>query len=645
MKHDGRQRFVPRPQSRDGVLLPLPWAPPAGEPASLTHWPGRAAALMTARQGMEAASTAEDAIHLALEAAARTLHGAFVAFWRFDAGSGRLCLADWAIQTLGSHAPEGALAVPLVSTASLELLQRGVDLDWTGVIDGAAALQRATVAAHQHLPAPSGWSRLARGWRCPLELWVPVRLPEHGWGRLSVLRPEESPFDAADAVFLEALAHELGWVLADKRLEELGRLALFVSRKAEVDRALALARQQAEAAQAQAREQAHVIAVLQEAIDSLDRSGDLDAFVPTVIGLIARALSPGAVALLQVRAQRCRLRAAWLQGQVLQGEDMLAPAGLEVPALLRELAVGFELPPSGLQACAPQGGGESLVVDHAEAGTMCPFDRFFTTEGGPLALNLPLMASGHALGALGIYRRREQRYTPSEIALAEAIAAQLSLALRAGELAEEARRVATLEERTRLAREMHDTLAQGFTGVLMQLEVADAAVAAHRVDRARTAIATAMEVARDSLGEARRAVRALRNPTLERRGLAEALAELCAQMRSSTFQAVELEVVGARRRLDAHAEEQVLRVAQEALVNAVRHARAHRARVLLRFAADALLLQVRDDGEGIPEQGANPVGFGLVGMRERALSIGATLEIESRPGQGTTVSLRIGAVD
>jgi signal transduction histidine kinase len=116
-------------------------------------------------------------------------------------------------------------------------------------------------------------------------------------------------------------------------------------------------------------------------------------------------------------------------------------------------------------------------------------------------------------------------------------------------------------------------------------------------------------------------------------------------MRSSTFQAVELEVVGARRRLDAHAEEQVLRVAQEALVNAVRHARAHQARVLLCFAADALLLQVRDDGDGIPEQGANPAGFGLVGMRERALSIGATLEIESRPGQGTTVSLRIGAAD
>lgn len=635
MKQESRQRFVPRPLPRDGVVPPLAWEPPGDDAPSLARWPGRAAALVTARQGLEAAATPRAAMQLALEAAARTLHTPWATFWHHDPETGNWSLAEWLLR------PPSALAA---GTAALETLQRGVDLAWSGALDGTAALQRATAADHRHTAAYSEWSRLACGWACPLELWVPVRLPARGWGRVSVLRPGEAPFDAADALYLEALARELGWVLADQRLQELGQLALFVSQNAEAEQALALARQQAQAAQAQAREQAQVIAVLQEAIDSLDRSGDLEAFVPTVIGLIARALSPGAVALLQVRAQRCRLQAAWLQQRVLQREELRSPAGQAFPALLREMAEGFELPPAGLQACAPQGGGESLVVDHgADTAAMCPYERFFTTEGGPLALTLPLMASGHALGALAIYRRREQRFTPSEIALAEAIAAQLSLALRAGQLAEEARRVATLEERTRLAREMHDTLAQGFTGVLMQLEVADAAVSAHRVDRARTAIATAMELARDSLGEARRAVRALRNPTLERRGLAEALAELCAQMRSSTFQAVELEITGAQRRLDAHAEEQVLRVAQEALVNAVRHARAGRTQVLLRFGEDTLLLRVSDDGDGIPEQRTNPAGFGLVGMRERAFSIGAVLDIASRPGHGTSVSLRIGA--
>lgn len=608
-------------------------APGAGDLPSLARWPGLAAALQTARQAMEAAALQDgDPLRLGLGAAARTLRAPYAAFRQLDPESGKPYLAEW-FQAPAEASAHGGLAV----------LMQGQAAAWTGLMDGTAALQRATVTHHPALPALPLGNRLGGCLQRTQEIWVPVRLADRTWGRLSVLRGELDPLETGEALFLEALARELGWVLADRQLASVQRRAAALAAREEeaTAQALGLVRQQKEAAEAQAREQAHVIAVLQEAIDSLDRSGDLEEFVPTVIGLIARALDPGAVALLQVRGPRCRLQAAYLQGQVLRRADLLSPQAPPSP-VLRELTEGFELPPAGLQACATQGSGEAQVVDHADGGASCPFDHFFVSEGGPLALNLWLMASGHALGALGIYRRSGQRYTASEIALAEAIAAQLSLALRAAQLAEEARRVATLEERTRLAREMHDTLAQGFTGVLMQLEVADAAVSAQRVERARTAIATAMDLARDSLGEARRAVRALRNPTLERRGLAEALAELCAQMRSSTFQAVELQVTGAPLRLDAHVEEQVLRVAQESLVNAVKHARARRTVVSLELHAQALRLQVRDDGAGIPQVLSNPAGFGLVGMRERAVSIGATLDVASAPGQGTTVSLRLG---
>ncbi|NML17918.1 sensor histidine kinase [Azohydromonas caseinilytica] len=610
MKNGDRQRPIQFP-SQAGAGLSGPGAAPGLHPASLTHWPGLAAALLTARQGLEAAATEEEALRLALGAAARTLSAPYAAFWQLNRLSGKLCLAEWF----------QAAADPPLGNGQLAPLVHGIELPWAGLIDGTGGLQRATVALHREGPALSAWSRLAGALRCPLEPWVPVRLPDRGWGRLSLLRAEGHAWQPGEALFLEALARELGWTLADKRL------ASAQHRPAEA------------AAQAQAREQAHVTAVLQEALDSLDGSGDLDEFVPTAVGLVARALEPGAVALLQVREQRCRLQAAWLQGRVLRHAELLS-AEPPLPALLRGMAEGFQLP-DRLQGCAAPASSKSQLVDHADAAGPCPLERFFATEAGPLALQVPLAAAGHALGALCIYRRRERAYTPSEIRLAEAFGAQLSLALRAGQLAEQARRVATLEERTRLAREMHDTLAQGFTGVLMQLEVADAAVTAHRIDRARTAIATAMELARDSLGEARRAVRALRNPTLERRGLADALAELCAQLRGSTFLGVALEMAGTAPRLDRHAEEQVLRVAQEALVNVAKHAQARQARVVLGFGPQGLLLQVSDDGSGLPPNAA-AAGFGLIGMRERALSIGATLEIDSVPGQGTTVSLRMG---
>jgi signal transduction histidine kinase len=197
---------------------------------------------------------------------------------------------------------------------------------------------------------------------------------------------------------------------------------------------------------------------------------------------------------------------------------------------------------------------------------------------------------------------------------------------------------AVLAERNRIAGDLHDSLAQGLTGMVLQLESAGAALppsapeARHRVEQAR-------RLAQSSLAEARRCVRALRPEALELAELPEALARMASQLVSDTGVAVEVEVRGARRRLPGEIEGQLFRVAQEALTNAVRHGRPERIVLEVAYDEAAVRLRVTDDGRGfIVTERAPGSGFGLTGMRERVESLGGHLELESRPGTGTHVA-------
>jgi signal transduction histidine kinase len=221
-----------------------------------------------------------------------------------------------------------------------------------------------------------------------------------------------------------------------------------------------------------------------------------------------------------------------------------------------------------------------------------------------------------------------------------------------GELAESERRTGTLAERQRLAREIHDTLAQGFASIVTLYEAARADLAT----RPEVALGRLEEIgrtARSSLSEARRVVWALRPEALEEGTLPDALARLVNDFRSETGLDATSRITGERRELEPDAEATLLRVAQEALANVRRHARARRVALTLSYLEDALLLDVRDDGVGFqhdpadPDRGASEAGgFGLIGMRERVEQLGGTLTIESQPGTGTAIvaSLPLDAV-
>ena len=210
-----------------------------------------------------------------------------------------------------------------------------------------------------------------------------------------------------------------------------------------------------------------------------------------------------------------------------------------------------------------------------------------------------------------------------------------------GELAASERRAGMLAERQRLAREIHDTLAQGFASIVT---LSEAARAQGRLspEAATRRLEEAGQVARASLGEARRAIWALRPEPLEHGSLGRALGELAAGFGSQTGIDTQAAVTGEEVGLAAEAQEALLRVAQEALANVRKHASAHRVRLTLSYLDDATLLDVCDDGVGFDPAapaGSGPGGgFGLAGMRERLGAHGGTLTVEAAPGQGTTVA-------
>jgi signal transduction histidine kinase len=231
------------------------------------------------------------------------------------------------------------------------------------------------------------------------------------------------------------------------------------------------------------------------------------------------------------------------------------------------------------------------------------------------------------------------------------------------QLLTQAREAGVLEERQRMAREIHDTLAQGLAGIITQLEAAD-----QGGDHAETErrIGNAKRLARDSLTEARRSVQALRPEPLEDSRLPDALAKVAERWSATSGVTAEVVTTGAARALHPEVEATLLRVTQEALSNVAKHASAARVWVTLSYMEDVVTLDVRDDGTGFePSHDVTATGqaapaadgcaatgpaavtsggFGLTVMRQRVGRLAGSLEIESEPGSGTVISASLPAI-
>lgn len=206
----------------------------------------------------------------------------------------------------------------------------------------------------------------------------------------------------------------------------------------------------------------------------------------------------------------------------------------------------------------------------------------------------------------------------------------------------EAEFTAILSERNRLAREIHDTLAQGLAATSVQLQLANIHTATD-TNEAKKHIELAQQMVRDSLEEARNTIWNMRPQVLETGDLVNALKNILKQLSEGVVPKADFAVIGQERRLPAVVENNILRLGQEAITNAANHAQAKEIKVLLEYGKKYFSLTVTDDGQGFDPNNPPPSdgGFGLVGIQERAKELNGNLSIHSTPGQGTKISLTI----
>jgi two-component system NarL family sensor kinase len=256
--------------------------------------------------------------------------------------------------------------------------------------------------------------------------------------------------------------------------------------------------------------------------------------------------------------------------------------------------------------------------------------------------SVPLYAHGRQLGVLNVASADWRELTPDDLRLLYTLGDMLSIAIERARLFARSAEIGALEERNRLAREIHDTLAQQLAGITLQLESAEAILeAGGDPDRLHRAISHALEQARASLEEARRSVLDLRAAPLEGRSLSQALAALAKSALQEHGLVVEYRVSGAELPLPARLEAGLYRIAQEAIVNAAQHAGIGNASLHLEITPERVRLAVADRGQGFDLARIPPGRFGLLGMNERARLLGGELRIESSPGSGARIEVSV----
>jgi PAS domain S-box-containing protein len=253
-------------------------------------------------------------------------------------------------------------------------------------------------------------------------------------------------------------------------------------------------------------------------------------------------------------------------------------------------------------------------------------------------LLVPMSFAGRLEGAIGLRFTHKRTFRAEEVELGQALANQVMLAMQLNRLSNESREAAVIAERNRMARDIHDTLAQGFTGVIVQLEAAADATSKGLASEAEEHLRRARDLARDSLREARRSVQALRPTALLDQNVAEALKNLISAMTMGTRLRAEFLLQGEAHALSAELEDDLLRIGQEVLTNTIRHADATEFKAVLMFGAQELRLDLRDNGRGF-DPGNRQDGFGLLGIRERIEGRGGRVTIHSALSKGTSVSI------
>lgn len=458
---------------------------------------------------------------------------------------------------------------------------------------------------------------VAMGWE--LELNVPIVVNGAADGALVLYRGAEVPFGLEEITLAETLAKQISFALQARRLALAAQ-----ERAAEATAALERER----ASRERAAELARANAALRRSIDGIAQSSPREDFLAEMLAatMDLAGAQGGAVVL--------------ARGDVAE-HVVLMEHGRRVPRETQEREGTYVVPiPPKLRESMLRARVEGEVWNAPPGdGTHPPaFVEYHRARGNKAVRLLPFVAQGRVMGWMGLGFATADPRVSDRLDLLRVLAEQVTVAIRLYQLADEAEAAAISHERNRMAREIHDTLAQSFTGIFLQLEAAGE-LAASKPDLARVCIARAEKLAREGLREARRSVLSLEPDALVYRDLATALRRLT-QSTLGTGLRAELEISGEPRVVSPDLGLNLLRIAQEALGNAQRYSGADEVRIRLGFLADEVSLEVSDRGRGFRLEDSLPqAGHGLANMRHRAERVGARLEVETGEGRGTTVRL------
>lgn len=288
--------------------------------------------------------------------------------------------------------------------------------------------------------------------------------------------------------------------------------------------------------------------------------------------------------------------------------------------------------------------GEPIVVENISKDPR--LTRMVVKEEGlPFLASVPLKSKDRVLGIMNLASKSRRPFTPQEVTLLTAIGQQIGVAIENARLHQQVRHLATVEERDRLARELHDRLAQALGYLNVKASITDELLSNGQINQAQASLLELKEIAKETYTDVREAIFSLRTTALSGLGLPSTLQEYLAEYRAHYGVDARLMVDNeSLTEFPADVGIQIIRIIQEALTNIRKHAGASKAWVRFEQEGDRARISVEDDGQGFdPAQvtGEGRQYFGLQIMRERAESVGGSLELDSRAGQGTRVVIRL----
>ncbi len=371
--------------------------------------------------------------------------------------------------------------------------------------------------------------------------------------------------------------------------------------------------------------------VLKNTVDALATESTSDKLVGQVLGSMKQHFSAHSIGVYCRDSETDRLGIEFvLEDRGLRSRADLIRAGVDP-----WLPMGDDWPWSSVIRT----GRPSLMEDIRTVPQYSMRDHLLSL-GVTTILSVPMRVGGELAGTIGLRFAQRRQFTEDELDIARTLATQVMLVVQISRAIEKDRKAAVLMERNRIARDIHDTIAQGLTGVIVQLQAADEANARGALGEAGVHVRLATHLARDSLNEARRSVHALRPEALKDKVLSEALDGLLTNLTLGTDLQSRFEVIGEPKALHPEWEENLFRIGQEVLTNTLRHARATQVAVRIEFQPDLLLMDITDNGQGF-DLSQPTDGYGLLGIQERLGAMGGTLEVRTAAGQGTAVKIAL----